>query len=97
MICKESGTFKGQIKLSKKGRGRLRRCLQQASLKLVVKKGGLYGDYFHALKARGKSGNKAMVAVSRKLLKLLLGLEKSGGIYNAERVFLDRIAMKKAA
>ena len=96
LVCKESGVFKGQIKLSKKGRARLRRCLQQASLKLVVK-GGLYGDYFHDKKNNGKCGNKSMVAVSRKLLKLLFGLEKSGGVYDAKRVFQDRVKMEEAA
>ena len=96
IIRKESGTFKGQEKIAKKGRARLRRCLQQASLKLVVK-GELYGDYFHGKKASGMKGNKAMVAVSRKLLKMLFGLEKSGGAYNVERVFQNHLPMKKAA
>jgi len=96
IVCKESGTFKGQEKIAKKGRTRLRRCLQQASLKLVVK-GELYGNYFHDKKTKGMKGNKAMVAVSRKLLKMIFGLEKSGGIYSAERVFTNQLPMKKAA
>jgi len=96
ITCRSSGTFKGQDKIAKKGRARLRRCLQQASLKLVVK-GGLYGEYFHAKKASGKSGNQAMVAVSRKLLKMLFGLERSGGVYNAERVFQNQLPLRQAA
>ena len=96
LVRRESGGFKGQDKLAKKGRTRLRRCLQEAVLNLVCKR-GLYGDYFHAKRATGMSGNKAMVAVSRKLLKMLYGLEKSGGIYDAERVFQNQVSVEKAA
>lgn len=92
---KESGTFKGINRLSKKGRSRLRRCTQQACIKLVVR-GQLYGDYYHGKKAAGMPGNKALVAVARKLLKLLLGLEKSGGLYQPQRVF-DQSSFQQAA
>lgn len=96
-LCeKESGTMKGQDKISKKGRARLRRCAQQACLKLVLKK-GLFGDYHHGKKQAGMAGNKSISAVSRKLLKLLHGLEKSGQAYNPQRVFNAESKMKKAA
>ncbi|MCG8526149.1 MAG: transposase [Opitutales bacterium] len=86
-ICeKESGKMKGQDKISKKGRSRLRCCAQQASLNLVVKN-GLFGSYYHHKRQQGMAGNKAMLAVARKLLKLLYGLEKSGMPYNPQRVF----------
>ncbi len=98
-ICeKESGKMKGQDKLSKKGRSRLRRCAQQASLNLVVKS-GLFGSYHHDKKQRGMAGNKALLAVTRKLLKLLYGLEKSGKAYDPKRVFeaQSQMDMKKVA
>ncbi len=83
---KESGKMKGQDKISKKGRPRLRRCAQQASLNLVMKN-ALFGAYHHQKKQQGMAGNKAMLAVSRKLLKLLHGIEKSGKTYDPKRVF----------
>lgn len=95
---KESGKMKGQDKISKKGRARLRRCAQQATLNLVVKN-GLFGSYHHHKKQQGMAGNKAMLAVARKLLKLLHGLEKSGQPYNAQRVFAaqSQMSMEKVA
>jgi len=96
LVRRESGGFKGQDKIAKKGRTRLRRVLQEATLNLVTKK-SLYGKYFHSKKAHGMSGNKAMVAVARKLLKMLHGLEKSGGVYDVERVFQNQLPEQKAA
>lgn len=92
---KESGTFKGLNRLSKKGRSRLRRCTQQACIKLVVR-GELFAEYYHGKKAEGMAGNKALTAVSRRLLKLLHGIEKSGGIYQPQRVF-DQSQIQQAA
>lgn len=92
---KQSGTMKGMERLSKKGRSRLRRCAQQACIKLVVR-GQLFGDYYHGKKEQGMAGNKALTAVSRRLLKLLHGIEKSGGLYDPERVF-NQSGLKQAA
>jgi transposase len=83
---KQSGTFKGRERIGKKGRPRLRRALAQAALKRVVH-GQLYGEYYHAKKAAGMCGGKAMTAVARKLLKLLFGLDKSGTPFDPARVF----------
>jgi transposase len=82
----ESGEMRGQPKQSKRGRARLRHVLAQAVLKRVVR-GELYGEYYHAKRAGGKCGGKAMTAVVRKFLKLLHGLDKSGGTFDPQRVF----------
>lgn len=87
---KQSGTFKGQERIGKKGRPRLRRALAQAALKRVVH-GQLYGEYYHAKKAAGMCGGKAMTAVARKLLKLLFGLDKSGTPFDPVRVFQSAV------
>ena len=92
---KQSGVMQGTNRLSKKGRSRLRRCAMQACIKLVVR-GQLFGDYYHEKKAQGMAGNKALVAVARRLLKLLHGIEKSGGQYDVQRVF-DQSSLQKAA
>ena len=44
----------------------------------------------------GMAGNKALTVASRKLLKLLHGIEKSGGLYEPRRVF-DQGSLKQAA
>ena len=40
----------------------------------LTKKTGLFGDYYHGKKEGCMPGNKAMVAVMRKLLKMIWGL-----------------------
>ncbi len=83
---KQSGTYRGKNKLSKKGRSLLRKVLSLIVLPLVKKK-GLYGPYYHNKKAHGMSGTKAMTAVMRKFLKLFYGWYKSGGHFDRDRVF----------
>lgn len=82
----QSGQMRGQEKQSKRGRARLRHVLAQAVLKRVVR-GELYGAYYHGKRAQGLCGGKAMTAVVRKFLKLLYGWDKSGGAFDAQRVF----------
>ena len=83
---KQSGTYRGKNKLSKKGRSLLRKVLSLIVLPLVKKK-GLYGPYYHNKKEHGMSGTKAMTAVMRKFLKLFYGWYKSGGHFDRARVF----------
>jgi len=83
---KQSGTYRGKNKLSKKGRRLLRKVLGLIVLPLV-KRTGLYGAYYHNKKAHGMSGTKAMTAVMRKFLKLFYGWYKSGGHFDRNRVF----------
>ncbi len=93
---KQSGTYRGKNKLSKKGRSLLRKVLSQAVLPLV-KKTRLYGSYYHDKKAHGMSGTKAMTAVMRKFLKLIYGWYRSGGQFDQSRVFTCESQYKRAA
>lgn len=84
---KQSGTYRGKTKLSKKGRSPLRKILGQIVLPLV-KRDGLFGPYYHGKKERdGMPGTKAMTAVMRKFLKLFYGWYQSGGAFDRNRVF----------
>ncbi len=93
---KQSGTYRGKNKLSKKGRSLLRKVLSLIVLPLV-KKTGLYGPYYHNKKAHGMSGTKAMTAVMRKFLKLFYGWYKSGGHFDRNRVFACESQYQNAA
>jgi transposase len=86
---RRSGTFCGQDKLSKKGRPILRKLLNQAVLPRITKK-GLFGDYYHRKKDKGMIGPKATVAVARKFLKMLFGLQRSEQPFNSKRVFTSK-------
>jgi hypothetical protein len=84
---KQSGTYQGQNKISKKGRRLLRKVLQNIVLPLV-KRGCLYGDYYHDKKDRtGMPGNKAMTIVARHFLRKFFGWYRSGEEFNEQRFF----------
>ena len=86
-LCeRQSGTVTGRRRISKKGRSLLRKTLTQAVLPRV-RRSDLYGPYYHAKRAKGMPGQKAMMAVARKFLKLLWGLNRSAQAYSAQRVF----------
>jgi transposase len=82
---RESGTYKGETKISKKGRGRFRKVLGQAAFALV-QGDGPFATYFERKRAEGMNYWKAMVATMRKLCKVLYGLARSGTAYDPARV-----------
>lgn len=89
---RESGTFKGMIRIARKGRPQLRRILNQIALPLV-RKGCLFGDYFHHKREVQKmNGAKTMTAVSRKIVKMLWGWIHSGQAFDVSRVFTCKAA-----
>lgn len=84
---RQSGTYKGSDKISKKGRKLLRKVLQAIALPLV-RRGKLYGTYYHKKKEELKMpGNKAMTIVARHLLRKIFGWYKSGKPFNEKRFF----------
>ena len=82
---RESGTYKGETKISKKGRSRFRKVLGQAAFALV-QGDGPFAAYFERKRNEGMNYWKTMVATMRKLCKVLHGLAKSGEVYDPARV-----------
>lgn len=97
---RQSGKFQGQNKISKKGRPLLRKVLQGTAL-CLVKRGRLYGDYYHDKKDRANMpGNKAMTIVARQLLKKIYGWCRSGKAFDEKRFFICKsryVEMAEAA
>lgn len=91
----ESGQYQGQRRLSKKGRPGLRKVLTQAVLPRV-RKHDLYGAEYHRRKGQGVPGQKALVTIARKYLRMLWGWERSAHGFDRQRVFLDRSAWDAA-
>lgn len=80
-----SGTFRGQDRISKKGRPLLRKVLGQATFPLLRKK-HLYGPYYHRkTREEGMPPQKAKVAVMRKFLEMLYALVRSGEAFDERR------------
>jgi transposase len=76
---RESGTYHGKAKVSKKGRRRLRKILGNIVLPIVPKH-KLYGDFYHDKKDNAKMpGNKAMMVTMRNFLRKFFGWYKAGG------------------
>lgn len=93
---RESGQYKGQRRISKKGRPRLRQILGQSIFHLI-KKDRILGAYYHGLKERGMNGTKAMSVVSRKLVDVLFVLSQPGVIFDERRLFTCKSKYKQAA
>ena len=68
---------KQESKVSKKGRGRFRKVIDQAASALIQGEGP-FATYYRRKRTEGMGHWKAMVAVMRKLCKVLYGLAKSG-------------------
>ncbi len=83
---KESGKWKGQAKLSKRGSGRLRRILYMATVRCIRLPGSAFGAYYHRLVARGMKKCDAMMAVMRKMLIVAYRLLRTEETYDPTKV-----------
>jgi len=94
---RQSGQYQGKNKISKKGSPLLRKVLNHIVLPLV-RKGYLYGDYYHKKRETEKmAGTKAMTIVSRHFLRKFHGWYKSGAAFNEKRFFACEAEYLKAA
>lgn len=73
---RDSGRFRGRRKLTKKGDPELRRLLYNAAM--AACRDAHWKPYYDALRARGFSGTAALVALSRKLVRVCFALLKQG-------------------
>jgi transposase len=80
-----SGTYKGQVRLSKKGNTLLRKILGQVAFSCFIKSGCIYADYYKKKKEKA-GGIYGLTCVIRKVLKMLYGICRSDAAYNKERV-----------
>ncbi len=94
---RQSGKYQGKNKISKKGSPLLRKVLNHIVLPLV-RKGYLYGDYYHKKRETEKmAGTKAMTIVSRHFLRKFHGWYKSGAAFDEKRYFACEAEFLKAA
>ena len=75
-----SGKHQGERHISKRGRSLLRKLLYFAALN-TIKKGGIMHQKYKELISRGMKGIKALVAISRKLLRLMYALVRDNRDY----------------
>ena len=94
VTVRESGKWKGQRKLSKRGSGILRRFLFLAALGSARgRRASAFGAYYRALEARGLRGYRALMAVMRQMLVVAYHLLKSGERYDPSKVWSGAAAV----
>lgn len=70
-----SGKHKGKRRISKRGRSFLRKVLYFAALN-TIRKGGIFHEKYQGYIDRGMPGNKALVAIARKLLRIMFAMAR---------------------
>jgi transposase len=86
---RQSGKWKGQRKVSKRGSSLLRRALYMAALQSLRMNGSAFGAYYRHLVAQGVRKMSALMGVMRKMLLVAYGLLKSGARYDVAKVWAD--------
>jgi transposase len=75
-----SGQHQGQRHISKRGRALMRKLLFFAAIN-AVKPHGIMHAHYHQMRDNGKPKIKALVAISRKLLRLIFALARDNTMY----------------
>ena len=75
-----SGKHKGQCRISKRGRSLMRKLLYFASIN-AVKSNGIMHEPYQQMLSRGKPKMKALIAISRKLLRIAFALARDDTVY----------------
>jgi transposase len=91
-----SGKRKGQRRISKRGRGLLRKILFYAATQMI-RKNGIMHDYYARLTGRGMERMRALIAVARKLLRIIHALVRDNSDYVGQYQAGDRRMIEMAA
>lgn len=75
-----SGKHKGQKRISKRGRHLLRKILFFAAIN-TVRKGGIMHEYYQKYIQRGMLRMKALIAIARKLLRIIFAIVRDIGVF----------------
>lgn len=88
LACRQSGTFKGKIKITKKGSPLARKLLYQICLPLIKSNGCMHAIYRKQNPEKKKDGRgiRAINVVMRKLVKVLFAMHRSGQEFDPQRL-----------
>jgi transposase len=89
LVEHSSGTYQGQLRISKRGSPRVRQWLYLAVLRLIRRAG--LADWYQARKRQGTvAARKALVGVMRKLALALYRVGVDGAEFEARKLFAER-------
>jgi transposase len=91
-----SGKRKGQRRISKRGRSLLRKILFYAAIQMI-RKNGILNDYYARLTGRGMERMRALIAVARKLLRIIHAIVRDNRDYVGRYQAPERRVIKMAA
>jgi transposase len=91
-----SGKRRGQRRISKRGRSLLRKILYYAAMQTIRKNGIMY-DYYQRLIGRGMKSMMALVAVSRKLLRIIFAIVRDDTEFILNHESQRKEEMRRAA
>jgi len=91
-----SGKRQGQRRISKRGRSLLRKILYYAAMQ-TIRKNGIMHDYYQRLIGRGMKSIMALVAVSRKLLRIIFAIVRDNSEFILNHESQRKEEMRKAA
>lgn len=83
---RSSGTYKGKVRLSKKGRAPLRQALYKLVMFGMSGSHGMWNQLLQEKKKELANGLKAVVLLMRKALRMLFGLAKSTAAFDPRRI-----------
>jgi transposase len=78
-----SGKHIGQRRISKRGRSFLRKVLYFGALN-TIRKGGAFNEKYQRYLDRGMPGNKALIAIARKLLRVMFAMARDQKAFKEE-------------
>ena len=88
LVENSSGKHRGHRRISKVGNEHLRTCLYFLSLRLV-KKGGIYHEEYIKYVTKGMEKKKAIIAISRKILRMIHSLMRNNQVFDYEHKILQ--------
>jgi transposase len=91
-----SGKRQGQRKISKRGRSLLRKILYYAAMQ-TIRKNGILHNYYQRLIGRGMKSMMALVAVSRKLLRIIFAIVRGDSEFIMNYESQKKEEIRKAA
>ena len=86
-----SGKHQGQRRISKRGRSFLRKVLYFAALN-TIRKGGAFHEKYQRYLDRGMPGNKALIAIARKLLRVMFAMARDQKVFKEEYHHISKIS-----
>jgi len=90
IVERSSGTYVGRRHLSKKGNSRIRRILYMSALSASRSNAEL-NAYFRRIKGNTQSGLSALMAVARKILRLIYALWRDESTYQTRPPLADSV------